>query len=176
VSDQSMFAALSPKLLARKGGASPAMRPQFPRTDHDLQGQMRHFNEQLEDLGWNDMGEGPGEDREMLEPVSSPVAEALTSELEGQASSGDAPNVQRSKLLTVVGESQDDQRRSNQQGLGNGRRVSVSVRLDPDHHLRLRLACAIHNRSAQQIFSEALNNLLDEIPGLDDLTALAKQN
>jgi hypothetical protein len=48
------FASLGPSLLARKGGAKPAMRPQVaPLVEN-------HANiaaEQLEDLGWNDMGD-----------------------------------------------------------------------------------------------------------------------
>ena len=51
------FASLSPTLLARKGGAKPAMRPQhaalasMPASDTPVDA------EKLEDLGWNDMGE-----------------------------------------------------------------------------------------------------------------------
>src|SRR5919206_3671052 len=40
------FASLSSGLLARKGGAKPAMRPQG----------FGSFGGSLEDLGWNDMG------------------------------------------------------------------------------------------------------------------------
>lgn len=49
------FASLGPTLLARKGGAKPAMRPQLAplvREETDL------ADEQLDDLGWNDMGDG----------------------------------------------------------------------------------------------------------------------
>ena len=42
------YASLSSGLLARKGTAKPAMRPQG-------------YNGNLEDLGWNDMGGAPGE-------------------------------------------------------------------------------------------------------------------
>ena len=41
------FASLSSGLLARKGAAKPAMRPQG----------FASFGSSLEDLGWNDMGQ-----------------------------------------------------------------------------------------------------------------------
>jgi len=51
------FASLGPTLLARKGGAKPAMRPQLPPLAADEQEIAQLADEQLEDLGWNDMGE-----------------------------------------------------------------------------------------------------------------------
>jgi len=47
------FASLNPALLARKGGAKPAMRPQIaPLTNSGVAAASN-----LEDLGWNDMGD-----------------------------------------------------------------------------------------------------------------------
>ena len=47
------FASLGPSLLARKGGAKPAMRPQVaPLVTEET----AVPEDQLEDLGWNDMG------------------------------------------------------------------------------------------------------------------------
>ena len=48
------FASLEPTLLARKGGAKPAMRPQLAA---QLALSETIDEEQLEDLGWNDMGD-----------------------------------------------------------------------------------------------------------------------
>ena len=48
------FASLSSTLLARKGGAKPAMRPQSGIVG-PVDGKEAAAN--LEDLGWNDMGE-----------------------------------------------------------------------------------------------------------------------
>ena len=48
------FASLSSTLLARKGGAKPAMRPQSG-IPGPVDGKEAAAN--LEDLGWNDMGE-----------------------------------------------------------------------------------------------------------------------
>jgi len=52
------FASLGPTLLARKGGAKPAMRPQLPPLVQDEAELAALADEQLEDLGWNDMGDG----------------------------------------------------------------------------------------------------------------------
>lgn len=49
----SAFASLGPSLLARKGGAKPAMRPQVAPL---VASEQVVPEEQLEDLGWNDMG------------------------------------------------------------------------------------------------------------------------
>jgi hypothetical protein len=48
------FASLGPTLLARKGGAKPAMRPQVGPLMQDA---AQLAEEQLEDLGWNDLGD-----------------------------------------------------------------------------------------------------------------------
>ncbi|MHA7819313.1 MAG: hypothetical protein ACX930_06680 [Erythrobacter sp.] len=54
---EASFASLGPTLLARKGGAKPAMRPQLAPMPEVVAA------EQLEDLGWNDMGaESPDDD------------------------------------------------------------------------------------------------------------------
>ena len=52
------FASLGATLLARKGGAKPAMRPQLAAID-GMGGEQaaRTIADDLEDLGWNDMGQ-----------------------------------------------------------------------------------------------------------------------
>lgn len=64
------FASLGPTLLARKGGAKPAMRPQLPPLVQDEAELAALADEQLEDLGWNDMG---GDERD--HPGSGPGAD-----------------------------------------------------------------------------------------------------
>ncbi|KRB85851.1 hypothetical protein ASE00_03560 [Sphingomonas sp. Root710] len=54
-------------------------------------------------------------------------------------------------------------------------RAAFTLRLDSDRHLRLRLASAVANRSAQQIVTEALDAFLDSQPGLDTLVAEARK-
>ena len=59
MSEPKTFASLGPTLLARKGGARPAMRPQLaPLTGMGGQAAqaLAPDPEELEDLGWNDMG------------------------------------------------------------------------------------------------------------------------
>src|SRR3546814_18378322 len=61
MSEPKSFASLSSSLLARKGQARPAMRPQLITTSSTL-----------EDLGWNDMGFDPApEVPEAAEPVQA---------------------------------------------------------------------------------------------------------
>lgn len=56
------FASLGPSLLARKGGAKPAMRPQVAPLVTPLDaGESAIPEDQLEDLGWNDMGDYGGD-------------------------------------------------------------------------------------------------------------------
>lgn len=66
------FASLGPSLLARKGGAKPAMRPQVAPL---VTGGTPVAEEQLEDLGWNDMGDSDlpaGADIVPINPGLSP--------------------------------------------------------------------------------------------------------
>jgi hypothetical protein len=51
-----------------------------------------------------------------------------------------------------------------------GRKTAFTLRLDADRHLKLRLACAITGRSAQQIVTQALDDLLNDLPDIDRLT------
>jgi len=48
-------------------------------------------------------------------------------------------------------------------------KAAFTLRLDPERHLRLRLACAVGNRSAQQIVTQALDAFLDSQPDLEKL-------
>jgi hypothetical protein len=59
--------------------------------------------------------------------------------------------------------------------LENGRRAAFTLRMDAERHLKLRLACTIRNRSAQQLITEALDRLIDELPDLATLAAQVAQ-
>lgn len=52
-----------------------------------------------------------------------------------------------------------------------GKKAAFTLRLDAERHLRLRVACALTNRSAQNLVSEALEAYLAAIPGLDAIPA-----
>jgi hypothetical protein len=54
---------------------------------------------------------------------------------------------------------------------GSKAKAAFTLRLDNDRHLKLRLACAVSNRSAQMIVTEALDAFLDSIPEIEQLAA-----
>jgi hypothetical protein len=59
--------------------------------------------------------------------------------------------------------------------LDRGARAAFTLRMDAERHLKLRLACTIRNRSAQQLVTEALDRLIDELPDLATLAAQVAQ-
>lgn len=56
--------------------------------------------------------------------------------------------------------------------VARGKRAAFTLRVDPERHLRLRLASAITGQSAQQLVTAALDDLLTKIP---DIEAMADQ-
>ncbi len=56
-------------------------------------------------------------------------------------------------------------------GANAGRRAAFTLRVDPERHLQLRLACALQNVSAQQFVTRALDEYLAGIPELTELSA-----
>jgi hypothetical protein len=48
-------------------------------------------------------------------------------------------------------------------------KAAFTLRLDPDRHLKLRLACAVTGRSAQQLVTGALDELLASLPEIESL-------
>ena len=148
MADHKPIASLTPRLLARKGGARPAMRPQASALA------ISHEDFAHEDLGWNDMGHDEGDF--------------------GQVVSIDSGNRAQSQLPEVVrqqrslGHELGGERRS---ALAEGRRAAFTLRLDAARHLQLRLACTVKGRSAQQLMIEALDRLLAEQPDIAQLAA-----
>ncbi|MFN3864275.1 MAG: hypothetical protein ACK4RT_08345 [Erythrobacter sp.] len=75
------FASLGPTLLARKGGAKPAMRPQVAPLVINQAEIATLAEEQLEDLGWNDMGDGESVSEasaDVVVPINAAVAAGET--------------------------------------------------------------------------------------------------
>jgi hypothetical protein len=56
---------------------------------------------------------------------------------------------------------------------GSNGKAAFTLRLDPSRHLKLRLACAVGGRSAQQLVTDALDRLLEEMPELDSMAERA---
>ena len=214
-SEPKAFASLSSGLLARKGAARPAMRPQgFGQGSG------------LEDLGWNDMGfeppkpaltpvrdanhdafgdaigaaplRNPAGGLTPVTPVSpapsappvSPVHVAhaeIAERLNGPEpiqEAAQAPSsvpdtveeVAEEVVAEVVAEvakspprTASVPRRSTQARAEAGAKskAAFTLRLDPERHLKLRLACAISARSAQQLVTRAVDELLASMPELD---------
>jgi hypothetical protein len=174
MSEPKPFASLSPSLLARKGAARPAMRPQLlPLTAEDRQwmgfGPAAAADADADDLGWNDHGE----DLAPAAPAGEVVAIAADAVPEPSQ-----PEVLRqieslADMLKVPAPAASAHRRERGTALKEGRKAAFTLRLDAARHLRLRLACTLDNRSAQQIVVEALDRFLEAKPGLDDLARRA---
>ena len=217
------FASLSSGLLARKGAARPAMRPQgFGQVGNGL-----------EDLGWNDMGFEPPKAAELprdeshdafgddvvehprahptgLTPIGSPVHDQQAeladrlyeceeeredeideiaevyepqaeTKVEADAPAAVEPTVAERVIAKIVpspaaavpvAPRRAPRPRS---APGSKGKAAFTLRLDPERHLRLRLACAVDGRSAQQLVTDALDQLLERMPDLEGLAAKAKR-
>jgi hypothetical protein len=164
--DSKPLASLSPTLLARKGGAKPAMRSQL------------HYPDSLartvaeDDLGWNDMGQEHAVEQD-AQPQAKPTGEVVP--FGGGpilASRSDKPAVRRQQESAVDRVRQTRKPPARRSAFDDGRRAAFTLRVDADRHLKLRLACTIRNRSAQQLVTEALDRMLDELP---DIATLAEQ-
>ncbi len=55
------------------------------------------------------------------------------------------------------------------------RRAAFTLRLDPERHLRLRLASTISGQSAQNLVTQALDAMLAEMPEIETLAAQVKR-
>jgi len=219
------FASLSSGLLARKGAARPAMRPQ---------GFGGQTGAGLEDLGWNDMGFEPpkpaiapvldadhdafgdelpdqplrnplsaltpvaspvhdqqaeianrfaahdedGEDEngeyvdetaELFDPETDELPPIVTTEPE-QVETPPAPVVTIPTRATTPAPVRARRPRA---APGSKGKAAFTLRLDAARHLKLRLACAVTGRSAQQLVTDALDQLLDGMPELDSMAERA---
>ena len=227
-SEPKVFASLSSGLLARKGTARPAMRPQG----------FGQGGGSLEDLGWDDMGFEPpkaavlplrddnhdafGDELEeqplrnplaALTPVQSPVhsqhaeiadrladpgedytdegeedetAELYDPEAEaGLEAEAETPveaevHVPQPVFAPLVA-TQPVQVAAPRRSLkaraapGSKGRAAFTLRLDPDRHIKLRLAGAVNGRSAQMLVTDALDALLASMPELDAMAAKANR-
>jgi hypothetical protein len=178
------MASLSSSLLARKGQARPAMRPQ---------GYVSLSPNPGDDLGWNDMGEdfapppgmgmppmGPGPVAvPPAAPVLAPAPEVLRQRaaLDEQfppvvAAPAPAPVAETAPVAEVaprLAATKGAVARAQRQARTGTGKAAFTLRLDNDRHLRLRLASAVTNRSAQQLVTEALDAFLESLTEVDTL-------
>ena len=164
MSEPRPIASLSPTLLARKGGARPAMRSQL---QSPLQFHEATARQLEEDLGWNDMGLDQDECPAPNVPYSGHTANvALLS-----GGTADAANAQTMvpQQQVVVAPKPFGPAKPRRAKDPPGHRVAMTLRIDVERHFKLRLASMMSTRSAQDIVTEALDRLLDEFPGLDSL-------
>jgi len=198
MSEPKPFASLSSGLLARKGAAKPAMRPQGF-------GQMGMG---MEDLGWNDMGYAPPAPAEPCPAYEDDIPERAPSKIsaltpapktgeepeaifdESEEDFVPPPVVEQQRAIEASFAAAEEQETAEdiqvplrkpkakaadivalparpRQQPGVKGKAAFTLRLDSDRHLKLRLACAVTHRSAQQIVSEALDDFLDSLPELD---------
>jgi hypothetical protein len=199
------LASLSSSLLARKGQARPAMRPQ---------GFLQMNTGQQEDLGWNDMGEdfrpaayvAPVEqaydapkpevlrqiealDEQLAAPApefaeeyedeafEAAEPEAFAPAVEDEAPLPEAPllvsrPMKREPVLKhAPAVTQGTLARVAREVSTKKAKAAFTLRLDHARHLRLRLASAVTGRSAQQLVTEALDQFLESLEGIDALAS-----
>jgi hypothetical protein len=170
------FASLSSGLLARKGAAKPAMRPQG----------FNSYGGHLDDLGWNDMGHADTGHEETA-PLPAQVAP-----LTGSAGLTPAPRPAAPEPVVVAHQRALEESfaveapvAEQAHAIDRGRVVEMTLprrrgepckakaaftlRLDSERHLKLRLACALTRRSAQQLVTGALDEFLSSFPEVDRL-------
>ena len=165
------FASLSSALLARKGHARPAMRPQ----GHTGFGTAPS----VDDLGWNDMGDPA--------PASAPLPAPAPLEAQPEPAAALPPVLVQREALKAVEEppvapepspepapvaaiAPAAVARIARDAAGRGK-AAFTLRLDTDRHLRLRLASAVTHRSAQALVTAALDTFLETLPAVEELAS-----
>ena len=160
------FASLSSTLLARKGQAKPAMRPQgFHMTleTHENSSQVVPIHhDHHDDLGWNDMGHD-----------SEPVALHPNLEVDPRQEPPAVVKQQKALAREFSSTMAPSPSRAPRALPGSSGKAAFTLRLDGERHLRLRLVCAVQHRSAQQVVTQALDEFLARQP---DNTSLAAKS
>lgn len=162
------FASLSSTLLARKGHAKPAMRPQGFSGFGMGSAMPAH-----DDLGWNDMGHDPQPQHSAdIVPIVPELVATPVSEPEAPTPIRQQAEIARELAPVPVAVSAAIPRKP-RAAAGSKGKAAFTLRLDPDRHLKLRLACAVHHRSAQAIVAHALDMFLETQPDVAALAATA---
>lgn len=177
------LASLSSGLLARKGQARPAMRPQgfasFPTAP-----------QQLDDLGWNDMGDDALTPVDPNDPSLPGVLQERASLIETLSVTPDPVPVAGASFETrsdtpaavdAVGAAPADsfsplsKKSPRVRPAAVKAKAAFTLRLDAGRHLRLRLASALQNRSSQQLVTYALDMFLSSLPEVEAMAISQSQ-
>ena len=191
------FASLSSGLLARKGDARPAMRRQMNNgmvetsavahddlgwndmgydVDPDHNAPMDHDH----DMGHNPLAAAVPEVKPEVKAQQDRIAEQLHVQAEQtEALHYDAPPAPVVSIVTakpvvvapVAIASVTPAAKTPRAEPGMKAKSAFTLRLDGDRHLRLRLACAVSNRSAQQLVTAALDAFIESMPEIGALAA-----
>lgn len=148
MSDIKPIASLGPVLLARKGSAKPAMRGKSQlAASHDEE----LIAAAQEELGWNDMdADGEPEVRRQQSKLVHSIADSNLAAMNAGESSNVTP-------------------------IRPHRRAAFTLRLDAERHLKLKLASTVRGESAQQIVTRALDQMLADMPEIDNLATHVKR-
>jgi hypothetical protein len=164
------LASLSSSLLARKGQAKPAMRPQG-FASFGFGGSNAH-----DDLGWNDMGQdfGPAPVSADVEPISADVVHLVPpAPVEPPAVVRQQAELARELTPEPVVAQLPVRPVLPRAAAGSKGKAAFTLRLDPERHLQLRLACAMAHKSAQALVVNALDNFLSQQPALAEMARAA---
>lgn len=102
----------------------------------------------------------------VADPVPADAMDAIRSAM--TAIPAAAPVRAAAMEQAAVSSSRNPRARSRAGARGN---FAFTLRLDPDRHLRLRLASATSNRSAQQIIIQLIDDYLADLPEIDAFAA-----
>ncbi len=188
MSEAKPIASLSSVLLARKGAARPAMRRQVISNGHGVAAAAGGH----EDLGWNDMGYDVDPDPAApmdyehgygVNPLAAAVPD-VTPEVRAQQNRiAEQLNVQAEESSILPAEPAEARveapvvpiasarAKTPRAARGSKEKSAFTLRLDGQRHLRLRLACAVSNCSAQQLVTAALDAFIDAMPEVEALAA-----
>lgn len=190
MADAKPIASLSSGLLARKGAARPAMRrPAF--NQDGVSAAVGH-----DDLGWNDMGYDVDPDPSTpmdydheagfnslanAIPESKPevkvqqerIAEQLHVQAEEIGIAEHAEEQPAAEIVEIakVTKKSPAVKSAVRAAAGSKAKSAFTLRIDADRHLKLRLACAVSNRSAQQLVTSALDAFIDAMPEISQLAS-----
>jgi hypothetical protein len=144
---------------------------------HDQQAEIaERFAAQDED-GEGEDGEYVDETAELYDPEAEEVAPVLEAEaeVEFEAEVAFEPEPMPVVAVPVVRAAAPVPARAPRPRAAPGSKAksAFTLRLDPSRHLKLRLACAVDGRSAQQLVTDALDQLLNGMPELDSMAERA---